>query len=189
MLEFQAFARRLARSHARAVGEAEVAVGRLRGAVASASVGAAASPAQLMALSAAAALSGAGGDTAAGAGMRFNEDLSLRPAWLPPCGAGPRLALLQWWDLQGGGRGQPAGAGVAPQGGGGVPWWHSTRASESAAAQPLREAQVPQRPIPASAEGSCGRAGIWQHSPPCACRAPVPARPHPTCPHRPVEAE
>lgn len=145
VLEFQAFGRRLARSHTRAVAEAEAAIGRLRGAVAGASASATASPAQLMALSAVAAMSSAGGpETRAGDGMRFNEDLSLRPAWLQPCGASPRLALVHWWDDQlsrrrcGGGDG-----GDAAPGGGGVPWWQAARAAESPAAQPLRASQVP----------------------------------------------
>ena len=30
--------------------------------------------------------------------LRFNEDLTVRPAWLPPSSKGPSLAVLDWWD-------------------------------------------------------------------------------------------
>ena len=30
--------------------------------------------------------------------LRFNEDLLTRPAWFPPSGAGPELALSDWWQ-------------------------------------------------------------------------------------------
>ena len=32
--------------------------------------------------------------------LRFNEDLSTRPAWLPPDCGQPNLALAQWWSSQ-----------------------------------------------------------------------------------------
>lgn len=103
--------------------------------------------------------------------MRFNEDLSLRPPWLPPSGAPPRLALADWWDrhspsaLAAAAAAQPlparageakaaetgaAGAAVAAAPGptsdtssssSSRSWWQVSGAAESAAAAPLREAQ------------------------------------------------
>ncbi len=32
--------------------------------------------------------------------LRFNEDLSTRPAWLPPCGGPVGGALIDWWHRQ-----------------------------------------------------------------------------------------
>ncbi len=32
--------------------------------------------------------------------LRFNEDLSTRPAWLPPQGGSVGGSLLSWWELQ-----------------------------------------------------------------------------------------
>lgn len=32
--------------------------------------------------------------------LRFNEDLSTRPAWLPPCGDPWGGALIDWWHAQ-----------------------------------------------------------------------------------------
>ncbi|KAL3136699.1 hypothetical protein ABBQ38_005934 [Trebouxia sp. C0009 RCD-2024] len=32
--------------------------------------------------------------------LRFNEDLSTRPAWLPPCGGPVGGALIDWWHAQ-----------------------------------------------------------------------------------------
>ena len=29
--------------------------------------------------------------------MRFNQDLSTLPPWLPPCSVGPHRFLLHWW--------------------------------------------------------------------------------------------
>lgn len=32
--------------------------------------------------------------------LRFNEDLSTRPPWLPPCGAAVGGCLMDWWREQ-----------------------------------------------------------------------------------------
>ena len=32
------------------------------------------------------------------AGLRFNEDLSTRPPWLPPDSGECRLAIPRWWE-------------------------------------------------------------------------------------------
>ena len=32
--------------------------------------------------------------------LRFNEDLAMRPPWLPPAGCSPRFALPHWWGAQ-----------------------------------------------------------------------------------------
>lgn len=32
--------------------------------------------------------------------MRFNEDLSTRPPWLPPQGSPPAEQMLSWWEQQ-----------------------------------------------------------------------------------------
>ncbi len=68
-------------------------------------------------------------------GMRFNEDLSLRPAWLPPCGAQPRLALADWWD-------RPAGIASGTAAAAQRSWWRVTKAAESLTAAGLRAAQA-----------------------------------------------
>lgn len=91
--------------------------------------------------------------------MRFNEDLSLRPAWLPPCGAQPRLAFADWWDRPAGVASGPAAAAppaqaqqpaTEPVGGAGAgaaaaaqrSWWRVTKVAESPTAAGLRAAQV-----------------------------------------------
>ena len=32
--------------------------------------------------------------------LRFNEDLSTRPPWLPPCGVSVGGSLMDWWQEQ-----------------------------------------------------------------------------------------
>ena len=39
-------------------------------------------------------------DGQATSALRFNEDLSTRPAWLPPDSGRPSLALARWWSSQ-----------------------------------------------------------------------------------------
>lgn len=98
VLEFVAFGQRLGRSHTRAVAAAEAALSKLRRAAVDAAPAASPTGTQLAALSAVGLMARQEADTGAGEGMRFNEDLSLRPPWLPPSGAPPRLALADWWD-------------------------------------------------------------------------------------------
>lgn len=103
VLEFVAFGERLARSHTRAAASAEAAAAKLRAVTASLPVKP--TGGQLAALTAEAAAvagdnSSIGSGTEAGklGGLRHNDDLSLRPGWLPPTGAPARLALVAWWD-------------------------------------------------------------------------------------------
>lgn len=37
-------------------------------------------------------------DVQATSALRFNDDLSTRPAWLPPDSGRPSLALARWWS-------------------------------------------------------------------------------------------
>lgn len=55
--------------------------------------------------------------------MRFNEDLSTRPAWFPPAAVDTRLAIAAWWEERGG-----AGAGAMPAAS--KMWWGVTGAAE-----------------------------------------------------------
>jgi len=59
--------------------------------------------------------------------MRFNEDLAVRPAWLPPAGAAPRHAAAAWWDAQ-------CGAPAAP-GGAARRWWARPGAADGSGAE------------------------------------------------------
>lgn len=112
VVEFVDFKERLARSHTRALGRAEEAALKLRVAAAGGAPGSggggggAGGTALLLA-----ALEGSGELSVAPlppqlalpgqakpAGLRFNEDLSTRPAWFPPHCGPARLAMAEWWS-------------------------------------------------------------------------------------------
>ena len=99
VIEFVEFKERLERSHALAVARSEQSLSKIRKAV---SRGFA--PVQ------SALHDAASKDHAQSSGMvdnselasldqlRFNEDLSTRPPWLPPCGGSVRGSLMDWWQ-------------------------------------------------------------------------------------------
>ncbi len=112
VVEFVDFKERLAASHTWALGRAEEAALRLRTAASGAGAGAGGAAATQLLL---AALEGVGlvqegprGSQGSDSvesdaqgqvpGLRFNEDLSTRPAWLPPAAAPCRLAVAEWWE-------------------------------------------------------------------------------------------
>ncbi|KXZ48272.1 hypothetical protein GPECTOR_29g5 [Gonium pectorale] len=98
VLEFAAFRERLAASHTLAVVRAEAAITDcLRPAAAAAS------------------------------SLRFNADLSVRPAWLPPCPEGPSCQPLEWWRARE--RGQTRGQGYGRR------WWSATSSAEGPSSQ------------------------------------------------------
>lgn len=171
VLEFVAFGERLARSHTRAAATAEVAAAKLR--AVTASLPAKPTAGQLAALTAEAAaaagddsVSSGGNETGKLGGLRHNDDLSLRPGWLPPTGAPARLALVGWWDPildlpqlrdsscaglkvpsdspsgTNGSSTKNSPSSTHSSSGNGVPWWHATGAAEGDDAVLLREAQV-----------------------------------------------
>jgi N-terminal acetyltransferase B complex non-catalytic subunit len=137
VLEFSAFAERLAASHSRAVARAERALaGVSRAWAAREDVGAAlaAACARLPlaecppAPEAAPAAGAAGAAAPAGAPrrMRFNQDLTTRPAWYPPSGAAAGLAVADWWQA----RSAPGAA--APPLSTARCWWGAPGAAECA---------------------------------------------------------
>jgi len=60
--------------------------------------------------------------------LRFNEDLSTRPSWLPPSTAGPSLDLADWWENHA----------QTPLTGLGDCWWSEVSAAESSAPQAVQ---------------------------------------------------
>ncbi|KAK9804253.1 hypothetical protein WJX72_003568 [[Myrmecia] bisecta] len=94
VVEFVDFKERLERSHTRALAGSELALMHLR----RAALGSLAAAHQ--AAEEAAFMIGQlpdVGDAGVAAAMRFNEDLSTRPAWLPPLAASPGLQVAAWW--------------------------------------------------------------------------------------------
>ncbi|KAK9902038.1 hypothetical protein WJX75_002093 [Coccomyxa subellipsoidea] len=81
-------------------------------------------------------------DGQATSALRFNEDLSTRPAWLPPDSGRPSLALARWWSSQ---PDQQTSHGY------GRCWWACTLAAESAAP----EAKAHRAAVTASLQWRC----------------------------------
>eukprot|EP00798_Chlamydomonas_sp_ICE-L_P022019 gene22019-29079_t len=69
-----------------------------------------------------------------GCKLRFNEDLSTRPAWYPPTSEASHLAPTEWWS----GRSSSTGQGYGRR------WWSGAKSAESSRAEAiaLREAKV-----------------------------------------------
>jgi hypothetical protein len=117
--EFVDFRERLERSHTRAAGRAERAAAGLRAAAAggAATLRAAAEAEVAEAAAEAEAEAEAEGEVRLEQ-LRFNEDLSTRPAWFPPAAASGRLALPEWWE------------GAGPAAGYARCWWSPVAAAE-----------------------------------------------------------
>lgn len=101
VLEFVDFKRRLEQSHSLAVAQTEQALLALRRAVPqgyssihTALQGFSQTDAQIQPQAARPAA------MPSLAQLRFNEDLSTRPTWLPPQGASPAAQGLSWWEQQ-----------------------------------------------------------------------------------------
>jgi hypothetical protein len=96
ILELVSFKERLAASHTRAVVAAEAEAAALASVAEACLAPGSPTPSEAMAPL---------GADKRGFGMRsdgqlrFNEDLALRPAWLPPALEEPRLAVAEWWEL------------------------------------------------------------------------------------------
>ena len=100
MIEFAEFKERLEASHALAVARSEQSLIKIRKAIPRGFA-----PVQ-------SALQEAGQGHAQSSGivddselasldqLRFNEDLSTRPPWLPPCGVSVGGSLMDWWQKQ-----------------------------------------------------------------------------------------
>ena len=55
--------------------------------------------------------------------LRFNEDLSTRPAWFPPAAVDTRLAIASWWE-------ERSGAAAAAMPAASEMWWGVPKAAE-----------------------------------------------------------
>lgn len=99
MIEFVEFKERLERSHALAVARSEQSLTKIRKAI---SRGFTPVQSALQEASRAQAQSSSMGQASELSldQLRFNEDLSTRPQWLPPCGGAVGGCLMNWWQEQ-----------------------------------------------------------------------------------------